>query len=896
MQRIAKKTMCTVVSSAVVIAGATAFSTAAAAARPSPAPTRIGASPIAPSGSRLVGNLAASAKIDATVTLLPSNAAALSAYATAVSTPGTKQYRHYLSTSGFAAAFGPSASTVSAVEAVLKRDGLSPGAVSANHLAIRIHGTSARMAAAFQTTFRQYIVAGGRVAYANTSAPLIDGSIAGSVQSVIGLNDLVLAHHQGAKTARKATTGRLATPHVVTGGPQPCTAAKNSATANNGYTADQLASAYNLAPLYQAGDLGAGQTIAMYELEPNLTSDIAGYKTCYGVSTPISYSLVDGGSGTGAGVGEAVLDIDNAIGVAPKASQIVYQGPNSGNGGYDTYNAIITADVAKIISTSWGVCEADTDNTTVQAENTLFQEAASQGQSLFDAAGDNGSEDCGGGSTNLSADDPGGQPFVTVVGGTTLQNITGPMEKVWNDRGDGDGAGGGGISQYFPMPSYQTGAAASLHVINANSSGTPCGAAAGSYCREEPDVSLVADPETPFITFYSGAWSATGGTSGGAPFWAGFAALINASAACNGTNIGFANPKLYSIAAAGYTSNFHDITSGNNDYTGTTGLYPSGTAFDMASGLGTPNGANLAASFCPSSSTAPAFTADTPPTAGTVGTAYSYTYVATGNPAPTFAVATGTLPAGLSLNATTGVLSGTPTTAGPFTFTVSATNGVGSPAVSPSTTITIGASGGTAPTVDKSVTKKGSNSVTASLSTTVAGDTVVAFVSGHGSTTVNQQATVTGGGLTWTRVTCTCARYGTAEVWKALATGKLTKAAIKATLATHGYTVSETVIAFSHTAGVGAKASATATTGSPSAVLTTTAANSLVFGVGADLSAATARTVGANQALFSQVFSGANTYWVQKTTSLVAASGTAVTINDPSPAGHRWSLAIVEIL
>ena len=897
MRRVASKTLCALVGSVVVIGGTAAFSTAAAAATPAPAAARVGATPALPAGSTLVGALSTSSKIDATVALRSSNAAALSAYATAVSTRGTKQYHHYLSTAGFAAAFGPSAATVSAVEAVLKRDGLSPGAVSANHLAIQIHGTSARMAAAFQTTFRQYRVAGGRIAYANTSAPLLDGSIAASVQGVIGLNNLVLAHHQGAKlTGKTSASQRAAAPHVVTGGPQPCQAVKTAQTNNAGsLTADQIASAYKFSSLYGAGDLGAGQSVAVYELETNKTSDIAAYQSCYGTSAAISYKKIDGGSApnTGGAV-ESTLDIEDVIGIAPAAAQIVYQGPNSGSGGFDTFNAIISDDTSSVITTSWGSCELNSDADSVAAENTIFQEAATQGQSLFDASGDLGSEDCGTGA--LSADDPGGQPFVTVVGGTLLTvNSAGTTtsEVLWNSGG---GGGGAGISKFFPMPSYQTNAAASLNVINAESNGTPCGAAAGSYCRQEPDVSLVASPDSGALVYVDGGWVSVGGTSSAAPLWAAYTALVNASAACGGTNVGFVNPTLYSIGGSAYAANFNDITSGNSDVTGTNGgLYHTAVGYDIPTGLGTPKGDALAASFCPSSPTAPAFTADTPPTAGTVGSAYSYTYVATGNPAPTFAVASGALPAGLTLS-TAGVLSGTPTTAGPATFTVSASNGIGSPAVSPSTTITVAAVTNTGPTIDTSVTKTGTNSITAALSTTVAGDTVVAFVSGDGSKTVAQHATVTGGGLSWSRVKCTCGKNGTAEIWKAKATGKLTNAAIKSTLANTGFSVSETVIAFSNTTGVGAKTSMTAMTGFPKATLTTTAANSLVFGVGTDPVTATARTVGAGQTLFSQVFSGANTYWVQSTTTPVAAGGTAVTISDPAPKGHGWSLAAVEIL
>ena len=534
----------------------------------------------------------------------------------------------------------------------------------------------------------------------------------------------------------------------------------------------------------------------MFEEQGNLTSDIAAYQKCYGTNAPIAYSEVDGGPPVTAG-GEATLDIDNVISIAPKAAQIVYQGKDfSTTSTLDVYNAIISDDKASIITTSYGICESElVGSSFVSSENTLFQEAASQGQSLFDATGDNGSDDCS--DQTVSGDDPATQPFVTAVGGTTLSSYSPRQESGWIGSG-------GGISQSFDMPSYQTGAAPSLHVIGADASGAPCGAVAGKYCREEPDVSLLADPNTGFIDYLDGAWGTTGGTSGAAPIWAAWAALVNSSASCGGKNIGFVNPALYSFAGSAYAADFNDITTGNNDID-SNGHYFTRTGYDMVTGLGTLNGAKLAASFCP-----------------------------------------GTAPTG--------------------------------------------------PTVDKSARQTGMNTVTAGLSTTVAGDTVVAFVSGDGSTTVSQHATVSGGGLSWSRVKCTCGRNGTAEIWKAKVSGKLTNAAIKATLASTGFAVSETVIAFSNTAGVGAAGSMTAMTGYPKASLTTTAANSLVFGVGTDPVTATGRTVGANQTLFSQAFSGANTFWVQSTTAVEAASGTAVTISDPKPAGHAWSLAVVEIL
>ncbi|MET3807075.1 hypothetical protein ABIB25_004097 [Nakamurella sp. UYEF19] len=599
------------VATAVVLmaaAGMVGANTASAdPASPSITPTAVGAAPSVPSTAKTVGVLPATTSIDATVTLKPADAGALESYATGVSTPGNALYRHYLSAAEFAEKFGAPSSTIAAIRSALLADGLNPDEVSANHLSIQIHGATSTFASAFGTSFKQYRLATGRVAYANTSAPKLAASVASGVQGIIGLDNLVLDHPQMLNKVKRSASAPMApSPHVVTGGPQPCAAAVTAGPLNAAYTADQLAVAYQLPGLYASGSFGAGQVIAMYELEPNLVSDIAAYQSCYGTAAPISYVTVGAGSGTGAGVGEASLDIENAISVAPKASQLVYQGRNGGSGPYDTYNAIISQNRATIISTSWGGCEADRDAAYLGAENTLFQEAAIQGQSLFDAAGDLGSQDCG--DNRLSADDPGGQPFVTVVGGTKLTNPTAttPTEIIWNERAKSEGAGGAGISKFFKMPAYQSGAAAALHVINANSKGTTCAAPAGSYCRQEPDVSLVADPETGYLVYQNGSWAGAGGTSGGAPWWAAFTALTNSSPTCAGINVGFVNPTLYSVAGAAYSANFTDITSGNTDYTGTAGgLYPTAVGYDIASGLGTPKGTRLASSICGGAASVP---------------------------------------------------------------------------------------------------------------------------------------------------------------------------------------------------------------------------------------------------------------------------------------------------
>ena len=559
------------------LAGLALLGLLAPSAVAAPGAVKVGSPPHVPLRSRAIGALSGTTTLAATVTLQPRDPAGLQAFASQVATPGSSVYHDYLSVAQFAQRFGPTTAQINAVEASMRAHGLHPGSVSPNGLSIRVVASAQRLEHAFSTSFERYVLAGGRTAFANVSAPLLDASVAKTVQGVIGLDTLAtprpigLLHPQGSRA-------RAQTPHVVTGGPQPCaaaTSAQSSAQGSGSHTADQLASAYRFSSLYGSGDLGAGQTIALYELEPYDPNDIAAYQACYGTSTAVSDVPVDGGAGSGAGAGEAALDIEDVIGLAPKANILVYSGPNSnsgspGSGPYDTYSTIISQDVAKVISTSWGICESQQGSSNAAGEYTLFEEAATQGQTIVAAAGDSGAEDCTDANGNpiagLAVDDPGSQPFVTGVGGTTL-NALGPPpgETVWNESSQNPpaGAGGGGISSFWTMPSYQSSAAASLNVFNASSSGSPCHATSGGYCREVPDVSADADPYTGHLIYYNGAgtvsgapsgWVGIGGTSAAAPLWAALLALTDASRACNGTPIGFANPVLYRAAGNAYAS------------------------------------------------------------------------------------------------------------------------------------------------------------------------------------------------------------------------------------------------------------------------------------------------------------------------------------------------------
>ncbi len=641
-------------------------------------PERLGSAPAVAPGAHRIGALPGAATLSVDVMLAPRSAAALQAYATAVSSPGNSLYRHYLTVGQFASRFGPTASAISAVESSLRAAGLRPGLLAADHLMLPVTATAGQFASAFSTGFERYHLPTGRVAFANTRAPLLPASAAPHVSAVIGLNNLTLPQPAGlARPATRARTTEPETsqaPQVVTGGPQPCTAAADAAPSNSAYTADQIASAYSFSALYGAGDEGAGETVAVLELEPDLPSDIAAYQSCYGTDATVSYVQEDGGVKSGAGSGEAALDIEDIIGLAPQAAIDVYQAPNTSAGWTDDLTAIVDNTAVKVASTSWGQCEQDAGTSEITAEGTLFEQAATEGQSWFAAAGDAGSTDCG--KSSLGVDDPASQPYVTGVGGTSLTSVTGPAQTVWNESAHKSGAGGGGISSYHAMPAYQSSAPSSLNVINGHSSGKPCGAASGSYCREVPDVSASADPYHGYLIYYKGSWAGIGGTSGAAPTWAALTALTDASAACAGTPIGFANPVLYKAAAKDYSADFSDITSGNNDYTPdgySGGLYPAGKGYDMASGLGSPHGATLAHALC----TTRAVTVISPGNKTlTVGVGASLQMRGTDSRGASLTFSATGLPPGLSISSS-GLISGTPRTEGTYRVRVKAADPAG---------------------------------------------------------------------------------------------------------------------------------------------------------------------------------------------------------------------------
>jgi YVTN family beta-propeller protein len=383
--------------------------------------TSVGAAAVVPIGTDDLGAARRSQKLQLDVVLNPRDPAALNRFAEAVSTPGNPLYGHYLRTGQFPSLFGPTAATIAGVVAGLRDLGLHPGQISSNHLIIPVSATVASAERAFAVSLDSYRLSTGRIAIANTSAPRLPGSIGPSVTAVIGLNNLVenqpanlgalpAIHSSHPTSSAKGASGAARTSHAT--GPQPCSAASSAASQQGAWTENQLAKAYSLPTLYTRGDLGAGATIAIFESTAYDSGDIATFQQCYKTATSVKNIAVDGGTTSTAGLGEAELDIETIIGIAPKASLLVYEAPNSGTGTIDEYNAIVTQNKAQVISSSWGLCEVFLGSSASNAQNTIFEQAAAQGQSMMAVPGDEGSEGC--------------LPNDFGVGGAGLSPATGP--------------------------------------------------------------------------------------------------------------------------------------------------------------------------------------------------------------------------------------------------------------------------------------------------------------------------------------------------------------------------------------------------------------------------------------------------------------------------------------
>jgi kumamolisin len=352
------------------------------------------------------------------------------------------------------------------------------------------------------------------------------------------------------------------------------------------YTPPDIAKLYN----FPTGVNGAGETIALIELGGGYRMpDLVEYFSSFGIGpapsvTPVSV-LGAGNAPTGPGSSDAevMLDIEVAGAIAPGAQIAVYFAPNTDQGFLAAINTAIHDNVRKpsIISISWGGPEARWTAQAMRAFDQAFQAAAAIGVTVCCAAGDGGSTD-GIRDGRVHADFPASSPGVLACGGTRLLSAAGAIssEVVWND-GPGDGATGGGVSEFFPLPSWQANA-------NVPLSGNP----SRHKGRGIPDVAGNADPVTGYRVRVDGIDTVIGGTSAVAPLWAGLLALANQSL---GNAVGYLSPLLYQQPAG--SAVFRDLTVGTNDNTGLGHGYAAARGWDPCTGWGTPDGSALIATL-----------------------------------------------------------------------------------------------------------------------------------------------------------------------------------------------------------------------------------------------------------------------------------------------------------
>jgi len=457
----------------------------------------------------------------------------------------------------FADAFGADSADAGVVEAFARQSGLDVLSQDLPRRTVRLSGTAPKFNAAFAISLRRFDHPSG--AYRGHLGPVsLPSELADLVEAVLGLDDRPQAE-----------------PHFRIRKAKPPGASQAAATS---FTPVQIARLYG----FPEGD-GAGECIGLIELGGGYAqADLAAYFAGVGLGAgpPVLAVSVDevanSPTGTANGPdGEVTLDIEVAGCVAPSARLAVYFAPNTDAGFIDAVTAAVhdTTNRPSVISISWGGPESAWTAQARNAMDSAFQAAAAMGVSVTVASGDNGASDGVAGGAN-HVDFPASSPHALACGGTSLHASGGVItrEEVWNN-GAGGGAGGGGVSAAFPLPPWQTG----LSAVSGK------GKSQALTRRGVPDVAADADPETGYQVRVDGADAVFGGTSAVAPLWAGLIALINAE---RGAPVGYINPLIYAHPTA-----LNDITQGNN------GGFNAAKGWDACTGLGSPQGAALAAAL-----------------------------------------------------------------------------------------------------------------------------------------------------------------------------------------------------------------------------------------------------------------------------------------------------------
>jgi subtilase family serine protease len=548
----------------------------------------------------------ASKTVNARVYLSPRDPAALDAAVTAVSTPGSATYRHFITPEQFREKYGPTPQAATKVGEWLRSAGLNVSAPQQNGRYFTVTGSVQSAQKAFGTKLSLFRRGGGT--YQAPAGPVtVPSNVSSYVLSVTGLDE-------APATARPNVTQDLLpsqvqaqqkqTPSAFPDGfrdAQPCSAFWGEKTANVkadgrtklpdfwgrapyydvcGYRPAQLRSAYGV----PAGLTGKGQTVAIIDAyqSPTLLSDAnrfaknsgdpqfaAGQFVTLGPERPFNDQFACDEVNTW--YPEQAIDVEAVHALAPGAT-IQYVAGASCNG-IDLLEAevsVIDANRASIVSISYGDVESNETTGQVTFDTFLFKQAALQGIGIYVASGDNGDNEFATGIKQVGSS--ASNPFATAVGATSLSigyhgqykwetgwgtnvwSLT-PNGKMWADPQFRYGSGGG-YSVLFDRPSYQTGV-------------VPAGAPVG---RGVPDVAMVGDPNTGMLLgltqqFPDGVAydeARAGGTSMSTPLFAAVQALTQEA---QHTRLGFANPRIYALARQQYSGTssqpaaFRDVTA-----------------------------------------------------------------------------------------------------------------------------------------------------------------------------------------------------------------------------------------------------------------------------------------------------------------------------------------------
>jgi hypothetical protein len=510
-------------------------------------------------GLQPLGRLPATNRLNLAIGLPLRNTNELSRLLHDLYNPASPWFRRYLTVEQFAAQFGPTQEEYEAVRQFARKHGLEVTDTYPNRLLLDVAGEVANIEKAFQTTLRTYQhPSKTRQFYAPEVEPSVEPGLV--VLAIGGLDNFILPHPMNLR--KRTMTARPETAPLTGSGPE------------GSFLGSDFRAAY--APGVTL--TGTGQLVGLLEFDGYNTSDIQAYETLAGLpNVPLYNVRLDGFYGYAGGANvEVALDIEMAISMAPGlAGVIVYEAGPYGLA-EDILNHMAADNLAKQLSSSWGWRPYDPNS------EQIYQEFAAQGQSFFNSSGD---DDAYVGAFPWA---PMDDPHITIVGGTTL-TTSGPggpwlSETVWN-LGNGVGTSGGSSTTY-PIPSWQQGID-----MTANQGSTTN--------RNTPDVAMVAD--NVFVIGDYGQNIFVGGTSCSAPLWAGLTALVNEQSMRASTNtVGFLNHALYALGkGSDYTATFHDITTGNNEWSGSSNKFSAVPGYDLCTGWGTPQGAGLIDALAP---------------------------------------------------------------------------------------------------------------------------------------------------------------------------------------------------------------------------------------------------------------------------------------------------------